>query len=58
MSTDGVKVSIFVAVLEKHEETVMKLVIVEFGRITPQTQVGPVKSICLAFYQVRDAMVG
>jgi hypothetical protein len=37
------EVSISVAVLEKHEETVVKLVIVEFGRIIPQSQVGPVQ---------------
>ena len=43
MSTDGVKVSILVVVLEKREETVVKLVIVEFGSIIPQSQVGPVQ---------------
>jgi hypothetical protein len=39
MSTDGVKDSMSAAVLEKHQETVVKLVIVEFGRIIPQSQV-------------------
>jgi hypothetical protein len=35
MSTDGVKDSMSAAVLEKHQEVIVKLVIVEFGRIIP-----------------------